>query len=182
MRPICPRARWWGWYVTSFMSGNWLRPSVAGCFGLHDDSLFEAEAVALKSILQYLHQNNLKPRQMFITHEELARTIKHGVLLPCWRTTNLLVNIGAMMMILGDIQLHTIPKRWAKASSGLAVHGRNLHELTLFHQGCELPKWIMKVISGFGSSLLIVSSFLCLASFSFLSLYLLAFACLNPCS
>lgn len=41
-------------------------------------------------------------------------------------------------------QIHLTPRNWAGTTTRLSTHGASLHELTLFHQGRELPKWIMK--------------------------------------
>lgn len=40
--------------------------------------------------------------------------------------------------------VHIIPHQWLKPASMLATHAANLHIITLFHVGHELPKWIMK--------------------------------------
>lgn len=41
-------------------------------------------------------------------------------------------------------QIHLTLRNWAGTTTRLSTHGASLHELTLFHQGRELPKWIMK--------------------------------------
>ena len=64
--------------------------------------------------------------------------------LPCFKLQQLPLNAGSPSMVL-------VPREWTQIAIKLARHGNNSHLLSLFHQGMDLPRWLMKVTkqSGF---------------------------------
>lgn len=85
----------------------------------------------MRLTVQYIQQNNLTVRHVFIANEELVMAIKNGFHHQVWRVNPLIAIIDNLMRIMGDVPLHYIPRSWAKTEIGLEIHGASLHELTL---------------------------------------------------
>lgn len=56
-----------------------------------------------------------------------------------------------------DPILETIPREWNTVTDRLVNMGRRSIELSLFHQGKDLPRWLMRACSsvGFGFSFVV---------------------------
>lgn len=106
----------------------------------------------MRTFLLHLQLNNLSVRHVFLTNDALVGALKNRFHHPVWRAKILMENIRHIMGSLGEFNVHTIPRCLALAAFCLATHGSSLHELTLFHQGRDLPRWIMKNLLRIGVS------------------------------
>ncbi|XP_039136863.1 uncharacterized protein LOC120274163 [Dioscorea cayenensis subsp. rotundata] len=125
----------------------------ASCCNNPAESIIEAEALALLAALGCIFVFDLQIKTIFIASFELHGFLKAGNHHHSWRLNPLLTSINDYLAELGCPQLHIIPHTWMTAAASLALHGLNSHVLTLFHQGRELPYWLMKQLKKNGITL-----------------------------
>lgn len=83
-------------------------------------------------------------KTIFSSNEDLVKAVKQGFFENVWKM-NLQVNaLRELIANSGGPRLIATPKCWNRAASSLAMHGLNHHDISLFHQGRDLPKWLMK--------------------------------------
>ncbi|XP_039138794.1 uncharacterized protein LOC120276131 [Dioscorea cayenensis subsp. rotundata] len=123
----------------------------AGCCCNSAESVLEAEALSLLSALGSMFASNSQINTILIASVELLSIIKSGDSQYGWRFSPLIASITDFLLCLGLPQLHLVPKDWLSIANSLALHGVNSHAFTLYHQGRDLPYWLMKqfIRSGF---------------------------------
>lgn len=98
----------------------------------------------LKLVLCCLESKNLTIKNIFASNWELKEAIRNGNRQDNWRLQTRINEVLQSINSAGHPNVHLIPRKWAGVAHCLAIHGANLHELSLYHQGRDLPKWIMK--------------------------------------
>ncbi|XP_039136660.1 uncharacterized protein LOC120273975 [Dioscorea cayenensis subsp. rotundata] len=117
------------------------------------ESTLEAKSLALLIALGSLHASDLQVKTIFIACSELFNIIKHGCDPQAWRLNPLILSINDYLSSFDLPRVCIIPKAWMNVANNLAIHGVNSHALTLFHQGKDLPRWLMKQVLKSGISL-----------------------------
>ncbi|XP_039129019.1 uncharacterized protein LOC120265197 [Dioscorea cayenensis subsp. rotundata] len=117
------------------------------------ESPIEAEAFALIAALGSLQASDHQIKTIFMANDDLHSTIKAGYSHHDWRINPLIINITDYLICFGRPAIFTTPSNWLSAASSLALLGINSHILTLFHQGRDLPYWLMKLFLRLGVSL-----------------------------
>lgn len=116
---------------------------------------------------------SLPVQNIFIDNQALLTVINSAHSPFDWCLAPSLDNLRQLLVTAGNPMIHVIPHSWITPATKLAVHGANLHSLSLFLLGQKLPWWIMKYLLDFGFS------FWC-CSFSFFLLVLAFFWCFLP--
>lgn len=115
-------------------------------------SELEAELMALCFGLHCCRSGGTNIKTILASNEILVEAFKHGFFIDCWRLNWQVSAIKELFAHFGDPKMNTIPRCWNQATSSIALHGLNHHNISLFHQGMDLPKWLMNCISRFGVS------------------------------
>lgn len=63
-----------------------------------------------------------------------------------WRSQDEVNNVNQFTRINADLVIDYNPKDFNGVADALAWHGRSNLELTLFHNGLDLPRWLMDVV------------------------------------
>ncbi|XP_039145745.1 uncharacterized protein LOC120282984 [Dioscorea cayenensis subsp. rotundata] len=125
----------------------------AGCCNNLADSILEADALALLIALGSLHASDLSSCTIFIASNDLYHLIQSDAIHFAWRLRPLISSLSDYLSSLGHPRICIIPKAWLAIANSLALHGLNSHVLTLFHQGKDLPRWLMRQLLQSGVSL-----------------------------
>lgn len=137
-------------FLVSHANSNIL---VAGCCNLQASSELDAHLKALILVIKYLIDSRIHVRHLFTSSQDLYTSMKNSGRHDDWRIKHL-IRIGVdSLPLFGSPYIHVIPRGWDAISLHLARHGVGLHELSFFHQGRELPRWLMKCVLANGFSL-----------------------------
>ncbi|XP_039122641.1 uncharacterized protein LOC120259160 [Dioscorea cayenensis subsp. rotundata] len=129
-----------GFSISNFNSSFVL----AGCGPMIAESFIVAEACALLFALQSTLSQRIICKQIFLASYDLLAAINQNSRLADWRLETLIENICYHLEEFMFPQIHIIPLRWMKSSVDLAIFGSSKHALILYHQGRDLPHWLMK--------------------------------------
>lgn len=120
---------------------------------IYAESELEAELKAINVALRYLAARQLTFKHIYTSCSKLHGAIKRGNPQNDWRIEPEITTAIDYLNNLGSTLIYFIPRSWARIAFQLAIHGARLHELTLYHQGRDLPKWIMKDLKANGLSM-----------------------------
>lgn len=129
-----------GFYVTDINS----QFICAGCCNIQAKSVIEAEALDLIVELGGIFASDLHINMIFMASAELYNAIMAGSSHHAWSLNPLTISISDFLLGLGQPSIHITPKAWLAVASSLALIGVNSNDLTLFHQGRDLPYCLMK--------------------------------------
>lgn len=90
---------------------------------------------------------------VFTANNHLQGVLNHGRSADDWRLDCDFEDLNDLLNVLGNPQIHSIPRDWTRFVLSIATHGFSLHDITLFHLGRDLSNWIMKVLLANGISL-----------------------------
>lgn len=124
--------------------------SFAGSCSIQARNAADAKLLALKVALESDVNEDILIRHLFITNDEAFKSINH---LHSSSNDSLhfgFPNLNHLLISTANPCIYVIPKTWASPPYKLAIHGVNLHSLALFHQGSDLPYWIMKCFKCLG--------------------------------
>lgn len=107
-------------------------------------SRLDAEAKALTVALNSISNNNASIQHIFLSYSDLLLVINTRNSHNAWRADPWISIIHNLLVAIGDPMIYLIPKGRMEATAKLATHGFSLHTISLFHQGRDLPRWIMK--------------------------------------
>lgn len=132
-----------------FLSNTNSQIICGGCCNNRADSVLEAEALALTTALGSDLAMNLHVNTIFIANSDLHRLINADIPSHAWRLDALILSIPDSFKFgssskSGHPQSQITPNAWMGAAISLALFGVNSHMLTLFHQGKDLSRWLMK--------------------------------------
>lgn len=116
-------------------------------------SELDAQIKALLVDVKYIADSDSQVKHVFISSSELYDATFLDNPQCDWLSTD---DISLMKNIIAAIgnppQLLVIPKGWDAIAKRPAGLGFGLHGLTLYHQGRDLPRWLMKCIYSNGFS------------------------------
>lgn len=138
-----------GFIVSNYNSSILL----AGCCSIDNATLADIEAKALLLALHAVHSYHSRLHHIFITNRDLHDAIKLDASRSTWQTDLWIKSIIDILSVLGNPEIYAIPHSWNAATHRLAIHGLSQHSLSLFHQGRELPHWLMKIFLSNGFTL-----------------------------
>ncbi|XP_039136253.1 uncharacterized protein LOC120273641 [Dioscorea cayenensis subsp. rotundata] len=124
-----------------------------GCCSIDNATLADIEAKALLLALHAVHSYHSRLHHIFITNRDLHDAIKLDASRSTWQTDLWIRSIIDIVSVLGNPEIYVIPHSWNAATHRLAIHGLSQHSLSLFHQGRELPHWLMKIFLSNGFTL-----------------------------
>lgn len=111
----------------------------AGCCRQFAELEEEAEAKALCFALNIVKDWSLNIKTIFSNDDNIVKAVKRGNPLDAWRLNHEIYFI-LDHIAMDNLSMHIIPRSWNHAAHSLAMHGLNLHEISLFHH----PSWILK--------------------------------------
>ncbi|XP_039130949.1 uncharacterized protein LOC120267377 [Dioscorea cayenensis subsp. rotundata] len=115
---------------------------VAGACPIHAISEAEPNLLAINLALQAMVDTGIMIRHLFITSPAAAKSLSSNHIsirsLQTW-----ILGINLLLNTAGHPCVHVILKLWASPAFKLASFAINLHMLTLFFQGQDLPHWVM---------------------------------------
>ena len=122
---------------------------VAGCSRIHAESLLEAEPVAIEVGLKIAAEWILKIEVVFTDCLEARKVLERNTSHNVWRTNNKIAKLRRGLNR-SNTNVEVIPREWNELADELAAHGRRTPEISLFHQGLDLPFWLMRSIKRAG--------------------------------
>lgn len=124
----------------------------AGSSRSHVSSYVEAAASSLCFALQNEANGVRNVKTILCPCAELVRVVQTGDCMDDWRLNLQIEVIKGIMDTLLVPKILFVPSDWNRAARSLAIHGLNHHEISLFHHGRELPRWLMKTFNLSGLS------------------------------
>lgn len=106
----------------------------------------EMEGRALNRALEKISELNGRCSNIFISSNEFYKLLQGNEDLVQWRSSNYINEIRQRISYLTDPQIDLIHHSWNKIAILLANQGIKATQLSLYHQGMEKPKWLVKVI------------------------------------
>lgn len=106
----------------------------------------EMEARALNRALEKISELNGRCSNIFISSNEFYKLLQGNEDLVQWHSSNYINEIRQRISYLTDPQIDLIHHSWNKIAILLANQGIKATQLSLYHQGMEKPKWLVKVI------------------------------------
>lgn len=138
--------------LSFILSNSTSRIFCAGSCGCPVISPLDAAIKAFKFASQVMNNwsPNIMVKTILLTSKELLQCIQRRSESDDWRFNCNLQDVTEILAVLGNPSLHAIPWSWSIAPHSLACHGLSHHEVSLFHSGRELPRWLMKMFKAFG--------------------------------
>lgn len=119
---------------------------VIGCSSIHPQSDIDAQVKAFLLAMKYLIDARIFVQHLFNSSSVLHEAIISDRIVCDWRTIPWVNIVKSWLPTIGSPSMHFIPRWWNSLSNHLACQGTGLHELTLFHRGRDLPRWLMKSV------------------------------------
>lgn len=110
----------------------------------------EMEAIALNFASQKIGEMNSRCLNIYNSSRELWEVIQRNENLLQWRSSNTVNETRHRLSSLLNPQIDLIQHSWNRFAALLASQGIKARHLSLFYQGMEKPKWIMKMVSHLG--------------------------------
>lgn len=117
---------------------------LAGCCPFSSCNNLDADLQALILALRSIVNGNLFVQHIFNSSSDFNSLIHSADSSCTWHYTHWLNTLKHLLAAARRPHLHFIPRHWLSPALKLATHASNLHDITLFHRGRELPRWIMK--------------------------------------
>lgn len=74
-----------------------------------------------------------------------------------WRSSQVFKDLHNYLAMFHEPVVDLILGRWNKIASSLSMQGLHVSQLSLFHQGMELPRWLMRIVGSTFYILFLVS-------------------------
>lgn len=88
----------------------------------------------------------LQIRNIFTGNSSVSTILRSSEHVCSWRLTPLIISVTRLILDAGSPRLNVIPRIWLNLALEFAMVDRNLHTLSLFHSGRDLPQWLMRSI------------------------------------
>lgn len=121
-------ARECGFYI----SKSYKKIEIASSSNCSSNSSHEVELLALEFSLKVVVDRGIITTTVFTDSVGFQRALINTNNVTAWRLNTDQVNI------------EVIPREWNTLADKFAMHGRSRHGISLFHQGLNLPRWLMK--------------------------------------
>ncbi|XP_039125466.1 uncharacterized protein LOC120261592 [Dioscorea cayenensis subsp. rotundata] len=132
--------------VGFFCVSSNLSVMLAGAGPIQARSAEDADLLAICTAIQASVDAGLSLTHCFITGPGSSRIISQSYTLDC-RIQSWINSFNFILQGANRPSIHLIPKSWASPAYKLASLASSLHMLSLFFQGRELPRWVMKDFS-----------------------------------
>lgn len=122
------------------------------CYGCSMITDIEVAVSALCFALQNIHNWRLNSyvKTILSSSAKLITAIQLDSLTKDWRLEQQIQNIKILLVEMESPSFHSIPLSWNRVAHALALHGLQHHEVSLFHRGQDLPRWLMKILGPIG--------------------------------
>lgn len=118
----------------------------AGLSPIMEDTNITVDGSTILIALERVEELNLNCKHIYINNSDLWRFL-HGLEeVNNWRAANSLANIKHQMRRFNEPPIHLIPAQWNKIAATMASKGVNAFQLSLFHKGMDLPRWLMRLL------------------------------------
>lgn len=123
---------------------------IAGCKRIDAESSLEAKMKALEMGIMLAVDWCLRIHTTFIDCLGIKIILNDGRGNNTWREIQTITRLK-QILVLQNPEIAVIPRIWNTLADRLAVQGRTSHTISLFHQGLDFPRWLMKAtkIAGF---------------------------------
>lgn len=111
------------------------------------DGALELESRALHLALSHSINALVRCSDIYISSAGLWRNIHNVAEHISWLQQDFIMDVKLLLQQLGHPHIDLIPYQWNCIATGLAGHGLQLMQLSLFHRGTEKPNWLMKSFS-----------------------------------
>ncbi|KAH7658926.1 hypothetical protein IHE45_17G121300 [Dioscorea alata] len=135
-----------GFFVSSFSYNIFL----AGSLPISAETHAEAELITLAAALNSVINSHLQIRNLFVSKSSASAFTFSRDAACSWRLHPHIDNVMRLLIEANSPQFNSIPLDWLHVAFKLAKYGHNLHALSLFHSGRELPLWLMKIFTNAG--------------------------------
>ena len=121
------------------------------CFiftGCHQDlakSSLKTELITMESALSITAELRMGIDHIFTDYTDLRDAVRKDYEPGNWRIHNRVNNISNLVMHNLNSTIEVIPRDWNLLVDHLVTQGKLFPEISLFHQGRELPRWLMKL-------------------------------------
>lgn len=115
-----------------------------------------AETEALLVALQTGFNAGLGVQHIFITCASIISLISTETSQDAWHVNSSIPLLKHLLITTGHPKYHSVPVSWPSPANKIACLRLNLHSLTLFHQGRDLPKFVMDFFCGSGFQFLVL--------------------------
>ncbi|XP_039113706.1 uncharacterized protein LOC120249264 [Dioscorea cayenensis subsp. rotundata] len=119
--------------------------SLAGCGPVLINSETDAEIKALSLALQVAGLHGVRFRHIFLSCSALHSSLMTDGVVDDWLAAAVFSGLQSQLCEMDFPSIHVIPRDWNLCAARLASHNVSLHSLSLFFQGRDLPRWLMKV-------------------------------------
>lgn len=124
----------------------------AGPCPVTSSTCLEAELLALSHALQFVLSNSLSVHHIFSSNSDFQNVLHSSDHTCSWHLQHLITSSLTLLAAAGSPHVFKIPRIWIGPVLKLAAHAANLHTITLFLVGRDLPKRIMRSFSANGFS------------------------------
>lgn len=133
-----------------------------GSFPMELSGRVEMEAKALNVVMEKIPKLNWRCSNIFISSKELWDLIHHNAKTMQWWSYNQIHETKLWLARLFNFQIDLIQHSSNKIVANLANQGIKVGHLSLYHQGMEKAKWIMRIVHQMCFSFLFFCVFLLL--------------------
>ena len=125
--------------------------SFAGCCQFIVDTELEGHLKALSIALRCIQMENIIIHKAFFSSLELLKLMEDEGRDCTWRLQEQRVDVQRLLQEAGHPELLAVPRQWNSLALSLADRGLKATQLSLYHQGLDRPRWLMRTIerSGF---------------------------------
>ena len=113
-------------------------------------SELDAHMKALKLALRCTQMENINLHKVFISSLGLLRLVEGVESESNWRLQEYRLDLQRLLLESDHPEVAIIPRQWNRLASSLAGRGFKATQLSLFHQGMERPRWLMRMIEWSG--------------------------------
>ncbi|KAH7657245.1 hypothetical protein IHE45_17G008900 [Dioscorea alata] len=135
-----------GFFVSSFNYNIFL----AGSLPISAETHAEAELITLAAALNSVINLHLQIRNLFVSKSFTSAFTSTRDAACSWRLLPYIDSVKRLLIEANSPHINSIPMDWLHIALKLTMYGRNLHTLSLFHSGRELPLWLMKIFTDAG--------------------------------
>ncbi|XP_039117861.1 uncharacterized protein LOC120253623 [Dioscorea cayenensis subsp. rotundata] len=118
----------------------------SGLSPIMEDTNITVDGSTILIALKRVEELNLNCKHIYINNSDLWRFLYGLEEVNNWRAANSLANIKHQMRRFNEPPIHLIPAQWNKIAATMASKGVNAFQLSLFHKGMDLPRWLMRLL------------------------------------
>lgn len=122
----------------------------AGYCPINMEARIKLEAKALIVALKIVKEMGERCSNIYISSRDLREVLHRSDISYHWRHSNCIYENRQLIILLNKPHIDLIHQSWNKIIAALVGQEIKTIRLSLFHQGMEKPKWLMKMIDKVG--------------------------------